>query len=179
MKFLSWKLSEAEIWVGIRTERPDMTKKAFEFELIDELLKQIGAAKSQVNYGPLGEPLLSGSSRHLSISHSELAGALILSDIPVGIDIQKKKATLDKPSDYFMNEAEMHFIDSFSIHLIWCAKEAIYKRFQGEISNVQAAVVILEIDVQKETITAQVLNQTIDLKFHELEEAYYLVYTLN
>jgi 4'-phosphopantetheinyl transferase len=78
-----------------------------------------------------GKPYLVGDPRFISVSHSKNVVAVILSDVPVGIDIQFFTAKMDKVSPKFISENEFSFIgeadQSAYYHVLWGAKESMYK----------------------------------------------------
>lgn len=80
-----------------------------------------------------GKPHLYGSPLHLSFSHSHEWAAVIISEKPVGIDIQvfvekigrlKKKFMRPIEADSLKEETELEHL-----HFYWGAKEALYKGY--------------------------------------------------
>jgi phosphopantetheinyl transferase len=89
---------------------------------------------SHVIYDENGKPFLSYNSHHLSVSHSGKFSAVIVSKVnPVGIDIEKIHAKIEKVSAKFLTEAEIGQLGNENIfeklHICWGAKEALYKLF--------------------------------------------------
>ena len=84
-------------------------------------------------YDEWGKPHLNDG-RQVSITHSFDYAAIIVSDKPVGIDIEKVRPKVVKIASKFIGSEwsylEQHG-DYFVRHLtaIWCAKESLYKRF--------------------------------------------------
>lgn len=82
-----------------------------------------------------GKPMLINSEYHISLSHSVDRTAVIASRSSVGIDIQKIVNKIGRISSKFCNEAELQHLpqDEDSIllyyHIIWGAKECIYKSY--------------------------------------------------
>ena len=78
-----------------------------------------------------GKPSIPGSNWHFSISHSDEYCAVLASDQPVGIDIQKKVEKIVRVQSKFVSEAELQWIPNQRhwehLHVIWGIKEAIYK----------------------------------------------------
>ena len=73
---------------------------------------------------------------HISISHSKELATAMSSSYPCGIDLQKIEKKLLKVRKKFCSESEIRLLagttkkDELSIlALLWCAKEAIQKRF--------------------------------------------------
>jgi 4'-phosphopantetheinyl transferase len=80
-----------------------------------------------------GKPKLNETKLEISLSHSHDYVAAITSNCPCGIDIQYFVEKIDRISKKFVNQAEWAFIKIDQLlqylHLIWSAKEAIYKAY--------------------------------------------------
>ena len=79
-----------------------------------------------------GKPFLVGSNKFISVSHSRGMAGLAVADHPVGIDILHPDNRMKKLFPKFttigeiaLNEADFNH----TIHLIWCAKEAVFKAY--------------------------------------------------
>lgn len=80
-----------------------------------------------------GKPYIEGSARFISISHTSDFTAAIVHDQAVGIDIQRIVEKIIRIAPKFVNALEMEFIPADNhvlySHVIWGAKEAIYKAY--------------------------------------------------
>lgn len=78
-----------------------------------------------------GKPFLQNDSRYISVSHSKNVVAVVLSDVPVGIDVQFFTPKMDKVAPKFVNEAELAYLEDHDRttyhHVLWGAKESMYK----------------------------------------------------
>ena len=107
-------------------------KRKREFLAIRHLLKNMLGGIQKITYNKLGQPLLVNSSQHISISHSISMAAIIVSNKPVGIDVEEITRNIEKVLSRFLSPEELTWTakanDSHLSRLIcWCAKEAIYK----------------------------------------------------
>ena len=76
------------------------------------LLQEITGGPACIAYRPNGAPYLSGSSLHISISHTKGYAAVLLQDRPaVGIDIEYRSERVSKIRIRFMNQEEEAVID--------------------------------------------------------------------
>jgi len=73
---------------------------------------------------------------HISISHSKEMATAMASPCPCGIDLQKIEKKLLKVKKRFCSEPELRLLSEIAredelntLALLWCAKEAIQKRF--------------------------------------------------
>jgi 4'-phosphopantetheinyl transferase len=72
--------------------------------------------------------------KHISISHSDDLAGIVISDLPIGIDIQGEDSKLLRIERKFTHETEREFLPNglsrlASLALIWSAKEAVFKCF--------------------------------------------------
>lgn len=78
-----------------------------------------------------GKPHVANSNKHISVSHSQGKVAVILSDVSVGIDIQREENKIKKIHQKFISSTELESLDNenlmSSYHVYWGAKEAMYK----------------------------------------------------
>lgn len=86
-------------------------------------------SKPHLQIGPKGRGL------HVSISHSEWAGAAAIDRVPIGLDIQKIRELKPRITKFFLKDEEVAQMQGTRIEhpLIhfWCAKEAAYKLRAG------------------------------------------------
>ncbi len=80
-----------------------------------------------------GKPHLIDSPFHVSISHTHGYSAAIAHPRPCGVDIQAIVPRIRRLADRFVSPAEQSTLlpehDLVQLHLIWSAKEAIYKAY--------------------------------------------------
>ena len=101
------------------------------------LLQELTGGPVCVAYRPNGAPYLSGSSLHISISHTKGYAAVLLQNRPAaGIDIEYRSERVSKIRSRFMNSEEEAGIDKEheTEHLLlhWCAKETLFKMIGQE-----------------------------------------------
>ena len=96
------------------------------------LLQELTGGSALIAYHPNGAPYLSGSSLHISISHTKGYVSVILSDkVPVGIDIEQYGQRVHRVAHKYMREDEsvrLYKEDAtWSLLLHWSAKEVMFK----------------------------------------------------
>ena len=97
------------------------------------LLAEFGYQDSDLYYDDNGRPFLKDG-KHISITHSFHFSAVIISNNPVGIDIEKQRQKIkliaNKFVDYefdYLDRTSKDYIDKLTI--IWCIKESLYKLY--------------------------------------------------
>jgi phosphopantetheinyl transferase len=111
-----------------------------------------GHGENALTYLPSGQPVFTNSEKHLSISHSDGWFAVYIASEPVGIDVQVPSPRLEQGKHYFLNEQEKHLTDLDTLHAIWGAKEALYKKYGGNIVDLRGDVTFQSYDVGKQEI---------------------------
>ena len=127
------------------------------YQLLKEGLQQeYGITENPVfEYNEHGKPLIVGHPEiFFNLSHCKEAAICVVSDQPVGVDVESLRKYKDRLAEYTMNEEELHQIktaphpDSEFIRL-WTMKEATTKLIGTGISNDMKTV----IDKQKYNYT--------------------------
>ncbi|AXT18395.1 4'-phosphopantetheinyl transferase superfamily protein [Flavobacteriaceae bacterium AU392] len=137
-----WKITESynELFQGV-TLQPKHLERVLEmkselhqrgFLSIRHLLKAFGYSDSDLYYDENGKPHLRDG-KYISITHSFIFSGVIISDVPIGIDIEKQREKIKViahkfiayEANYLIEEKE--YINKLTV--IWGAKEALYKLF--------------------------------------------------
>lgn len=108
-----------------------------------------------------GKPLLINSEYHISLSHSVDRTAVIASKDSVGIDIQKVVSKIGRIARKFCNIQELGHVpinDHQALlyyHIIWGAKECIYKSYGKRKVDFRGHMTISDIDNNLKSGTAK------------------------
>ena len=142
-KVLIWKIEESYETLNedlILTERSQkrvdgMRSKLHQrgFLSIRHLLAAEGYTDLDLFYDENGKPHLKDG-KHISITHSFNFSAIIISDIEVGIDVEKKREKILKIAHKFTEIDEYQKLNHRDViirklTIVWCAKESLYKSF--------------------------------------------------
>ena len=97
------------------------------------LLETLVGRKVEVKYADSGKPFCDGM--HFSISHTKNFVAVIVSNEPVGVDIEYKSDRIFRITEKFMHPDELKTLSECSEKqkfalICWCAKETVYKIIQ-------------------------------------------------
>ncbi len=89
--------------------------------------------KPKVKKDKFGKPYVVNSHQHISISHSHDLACVMTSDVSIGIDVQLSLDKISRIAHKFINDDEWRFIPNDNVlpyyHIIWGAKECIYKSY--------------------------------------------------
>ncbi|MEQ9063360.1 MAG: 4'-phosphopantetheinyl transferase superfamily protein [Vicingaceae bacterium] len=152
------------------------------------LLWSLDQNAGRIYYDENGAPYLNDGT-FISMTHSFEKVALILDYRgETGIDLQHLSPKIQRISHKFASERELELCNSTDsiqrLTLIWCAKEAIFKKMKtpGLIFKEEIAVYPSTHLTDKGSLTADVLRKGIQSKLklnYEILDQYILVYCLN
>ncbi len=140
---LIWEITESEeelskgIVLGenstnrIRSMKSELHRRAY--LSVRHILAIAQYSDMDLTYSSEGKPSLSDGLQ-VSITHSYNYAAVIFSDTPVGIDIEKKRNKILKIAPKFTSNKEMEYVNNSDnpidiLTAIWGAKESIYKLY--------------------------------------------------
>jgi 4'-phosphopantetheinyl transferase EntD len=97
------------------------------------LLKEFGYKDIKLHYDENGKPYLNDG-KYISITHSFMFSAIIISDFEIGIDIEKQRDKIVKIASRFIAyESQYLIVEDIEyikkLTVIWCIKESLYKLF--------------------------------------------------
>lgn len=138
-----------------------LDKKSLERQTVQEMLYKLHPS-IVLERKQNGAPIVKNEVyKFISISHVKGWYAIyVSSNSPVGIDIQTPKKSLLKGKDYFINSREANFAkDDFNLHLIWCGKEAIFKKLKGLVDDLKEEVTTVELNTKENEIKMKYKNR--------------------
>ncbi|MEW7278731.1 4'-phosphopantetheinyl transferase superfamily protein [Aquimarina sp. 2201CG1-2-11] len=114
--------------------KSDMHKRGF--MSIRHLLVAANYTDHDLYYDEFGKPYLKDG-KHISITHSYQFSGIIISNKPVGIDIEKQREKIHTIAHKFVNEFENESLENENQHqdktraltILWGAKESLYKLY--------------------------------------------------
>lgn len=106
------------------------------FMSVRHLLAKAGYTDHDLYYNPSGKPLLKDG-KHISITHSYIFSAIIVSDQAAGIDIEKQRDKILRIASKFTPIQEYLTLNNTDarvrkLTIVWGAKESIYKLYSQE-----------------------------------------------
>ena len=133
------------------------------------LLETLVGKKVEVKYADSGKPFCDGM--HFSISHTKKFVAVIVSNKPVGVDIEYKSDRIFRITEKFMHPDELKTLSECSEKqkfalICWCAKETVYKII--EENGVDFAEMNCKVNFDEIILTYK--NREFTLKFMDFSE---------
>jgi len=147
-------------------------RKRSEWLASRELLFQIARlpARVQCLYDEFGKPYLPGIDKHISVSHSGLWCAAMISEQPCGVDIQVYSDTVQRIADRFLTESDLMHAQKAAdplryLHLLWGAKECVYKAYGKRKLGFREHIFIPSIDTETGRGLGEILFEGIHLSY--------------
>lgn len=147
------------------------------FMSIRHLLAVAGYTDFDLYYDNQGKPHLHDG-RYISITHSYTFTAIIISDRPVGIDIEMQRDKILRIAQKFTPIEEYYTLTTAEarvrkLTIVWGAKESLYKLYAQEGLSFLNHIDVADFNVDDQTTTAQVnykgVISTYDITFLEFE----------
>ncbi|AWH73553.1 4-phosphopantetheinyl transferase [Dokdonia sp. Dokd-P16] len=147
------------------------------FMSIRHLLAEAGYTDFDLYYDKNGKPHLHDG-KQISITHSYTFTAIIVSDQPVGIDIEKQRDKILRIAHKFTPIEEYYTLTNADarmrkLTIVWGAKESLYKLYSQEGLSFLKHIDVTDFDFDDAKTTATVNYEgavsTYDLTFMEFE----------
>jgi 4'-phosphopantetheinyl transferase EntD len=160
--------------------------RKFEFLSVRALLAELTGNTASIVYNKNNKPFLKDGSMFISISHSHQLTAILLSvNEKVGVDLEFMSSNIAAVALKFINVKEKITKDPanrlFHLYLHWCAKEALYKICDKEITSIRKDISIEPFKVYDSgeitgSIHTDVINENFDLQYIKYDN-YAVVWT--
>ena len=151
---------------------PLSPRKRTEWLASRELLFKISNLPQRVGcvYDEFGKPELKGSNQHISISHSELWCAAMISDRTCGVDIQIYSHTVERIAGRFLTEQDLANAKKAAnplhhLHLLWGVKECLYKAYGKRKLGFRENIIITHLDQQHQQGRGEINFEGLHLQY--------------
>lgn len=147
------------------------------FMSIRHLMALEGYTDHDLYYDENGKPHLIGD-KHISITHSFNFSAIIISDMEVGIDIEKQRNKILRIAHKFTPLEEYRTIANEDammrkLTIVWCAKESLYKSYSEKgvsfLENIYVDEFMLDDNKTTATVNYEEKQQQYDVDYLEFE----------
>lgn len=128
--------------------------------------------RAECLYDDFGKPFLSGIDKQISVSHSGPWASAMICDRVCGVDIQVYSQTIERIAPKFLSDTELAETNIFPsklhhLHLLWGAKECIYKAYGKKKLEFREHIHIDSIDLSSATANGELQYEDIHL-FYEI-----------
>ena len=170
--------------------KSEMHQRAF--LSVRKLLLLAGYSDFDLQYDAFGKPHLHSENSHrefteVSITHSHHFSAIIVSNEPIGIDIEMQREIILKIAHKFVNEEELNRLQKTDLNdfikkltVKWGAKEAIFKIKSKKGISFKDHIRVAPFELNETQTSADLSfngkNEKFTIHFSELDTNFTLVY---
>ena len=147
-------------------------RKQSEWIASRELLYTIAGLPERIQclYDDFGKPYLKDSDKHISISHSDLWCAAMISDVPCGVDIQVYNDTVRRIASRFLTAEDLSVIERSAhplatLHVLWGAKECLYKAYGKRKLGFREHIFIHPLDIKTGKGWGEIVYEGLHLQY--------------
>lgn len=173
-----WEIEESEAWLRTGVELSKNSRNRLltmsselhrrGFLSIRHLLHEAGYTDEDLYYSENGKPYLKDG-RNISITHSFTFTAIVISDLPTGIDIEKQREKIQRIAIKFIGY-ESEYLDSIKdptreLTVIWGAKESMYKLYGTKGLGFKAHCKVDRFAIDQQTIACSLNYEQDHLNF--------------
>jgi len=139
------------------------------FLSVRHLLREFGYTDKELYYNSDGKPHLSDG-RHISITHSFIFSAVVISDGEVGIDIEKQREKIKIVAEKFIGYEEQYLTDEDrdlikKLTIIWCAKESLFKIYEPPGLSFKMNTLVIPFMLEDQSTSAWIDHEGNKLKY--------------
>lgn len=118
--------------------------------------RELGA-DAKIAYNEIGAPILENRTEHIGVSHSADFVAVIISNRPCAIDIERLDRNFERvASRYIRPDEENLSCDERLRAVAWCAKETLYKYADERGLDLLRDIKLLSIDFDNAELLGQI-----------------------
>ena len=191
-----WKIQESynELFSSISLSKLTLEKlkqtksesKRCEILSVRHLLMASGYSDNELCYDKFGKPFLIGN-KNISITHSKLFSAVIISDFKVSIDVENIKDKIINISEKFI-DYEYSYLTKLNyekerLTFIWSIKECIYKISEQKLPYIfKDKCIVLPFSMNDDSVVSWLNFNGLITRFNSYLysfEGYNLVYLIN
>jgi 4'-phosphopantetheinyl transferase len=173
-----WKITESEAFLRTDIELSQNSKDRLftmsselhrrGFLSIRHLLIHAGYTDLDLYYSEHGKPHLKDD-KYISITHSFEFTAIIISDVSIGIDIEKQREKIKRIAPKFIGYEE-EFLSTLDnpvkeLTVVWGAKESMYKLYGQKGLGFKAHCLVESFTMKSDQTVARIVYEEDNLKF--------------
>lgn len=128
---------------------------------------------------PNGKPHLKDSSMNISISHTgDMAAIMVAQNLDIGVDIQRRVEKIEYIAHKYLSSVELSMVPSHhnrkidTLHILWGAKESLYKAYSKRGISLKQNITIPHID--QIDSSSEVGNLLGSIKAEGYDKAFYI-----
>ena len=193
--YIVWKITESEEELRASLSHPEYfeakirnlkpgSRRMMEILSVRRALKELMyGEEKRIIYDRYGKPSIDEpDAPYISFSHTKQYVAVIASDVPVGIDIERRGDRVQRVVPQFLTPDEVAVLSltpdiDLSFHLAWSGKESAFKVLGQSFYDLKKLTSIVCVDMDRKLILLHVEGRELPMRIHfDFTEDYVLTW---
>ena len=193
--YIVWKITESEEELRASLSHPEYfeakirnlmpgSRRMMEILSVRRALKELMyGEEKRIIYDRYGKPSIDEpDAPYISFSHTKQYVAVIASDVPVGIDIERRGDRVQRVVPQFLTPDEVAVLSltpdiDLSFHLAWSGKESAFKVLVQSFYDLKKLTSIVCVDMDRKLILLHVEGRELPMRIHfDFTEDYVLTW---
>lgn len=193
--YIVWKITETEEELRASLSHPEYfeakirnlkpgSRRLMEILSVRRALKELMyGEEKRIVYDRYGKPSIDEpGAPFISFSHTKQYVAVITSDVPVGIDIERRGDRVQRVVPQFLTPDEVTVLSltpdiDLAFHLAWSGKESAFKVLGQSFYDLKKLTSIVCVDMERKLILLHVEGRELPMRIHfDFTEDYVLTW---
>ena len=193
--YIVWKITETEEELRASLSHPEYfeakirnlkpgSRRLMEILSVRRALKELMyGEEKRIVYDRYGKPSIDEpDAPYISFSHTKQYVAVITSDVPVGIDIERRGDRVQRVVPQFLTPDELTVLSltpdiDLAFHLAWSGKESAFKVLGQSFYDLKKLTSIVCVDMERKLILLHVEGRELPMRIHfDFTEDYVLTW---
>ena len=193
--YIVWKITETEEELRASLSHPEYfeakirnlkpgSRRLMEILSVRRALKELMyGEEKRIVYDRYGKPSIDEpNAPYISFSHTKQYVAVIASDVPVGIDIERRGDRVQRVVPQFLTPDEVTVLSltpdiDLAFHLAWSGKESAFKVLGQSFYDLKKLTSIVCVDMERKLILLHVEGRELPMRIHfDFTEDYVLTW---
>ncbi len=193
--YIVWKITETEEELRASLSHPEYfeakirnlkpgSRRLMEILSVRRALKELMyGEEKRIVYDRFGKPSIDEpDAPYISFSHTKQFVAVIASDVPVGIDIERRGDRVQRVVPQFLTPDEVTVLSltpdiDLAFHLAWSGKESAFKVLGQSFYDLKKLTSIVCVDMERKLILLHVEGRELPMRIHfDFTEDYVLTW---
>ena len=193
--YIVWKITESEEELRASLSHPEYfeakiknlkpgSRRMMEILSVRRALKELMYGdEKRIVYDRYGKPSIDEpDAPFISFSHTKQYVAVITSDVPVGIDIERRGDRVQRVVPQFLTPDEVTVLSltpdiDLAFHLAWSGKESAFKVLGQSFYDLKKLTSIVCVDMERKLILLHVEGRELPMRIHfDFTEDYVLTW---
>lgn len=126
-----------------------------------------------------GAPTVVGSNINIGVSHTTDMVAVVVSQTPCAVDVERRDRDVSRVAERFFTEREQQIAQSGQLQVaVWCARECYYKFMRDRAIDILNDIHVTHLDIEQGRVTVQSTRAAeLEMKIEQTAE-HIVVYVL-